>query len=235
MPEENFRLPGCSYDELVKIISAYGHLNKPAAPADVGKLTGMHPTDVSRNNAFLLALEILEGGKKKVTTSTGKSLASALEHEIPQEIRDKWREIAMASEFLQKLVSAVKIRKGMETSTLQSHVAYSAGQPKTPQVMAGARAVVEILMTAGLLREDEDGKVVTAPGDVLLESAAAKARPRISSDQQAKDLLHQGIPVTIQIQIQCAANEIEELVPKLRALLEEISTLNAPRKTRADE
>lgn len=164
MPEEKFRLPQSSYEELVKIIKAYGHINTPTAPAEVGRLAGMHETIVSANNAFLLAAGILEGGKKKVMTQRGKALATALEHELGDEIARNWREIVMGSEFLQRLVPAVKIRKGMERSTLQSHIAYSAGRPRSSRTMAGASAIVEMLGAAGLLQE-EDGKLVVAASD----------------------------------------------------------------------
>ena len=74
-----------------------------------------------------------------------------------------WRAVIESNDFLQKVVAAVRIRKGMDESSLESHVAYTAGQPKTPQVATGAGAVVEILKNAGLLKEEGGNLIATAP------------------------------------------------------------------------
>lgn len=246
MPEEKFRLPGSSYEELAKIIKGYGHLVSPVTPQEVGSLVGMHHTIVSRSNAFLVAIGVLEGGKKKRITDQGKSLRIALEHEISEQISRSWREIVMANEFLQKIVSAVKVRKGMEDSTLKSHVAYSAGQSKTGLVMTGAGAIIEILKLAGVLLE-EDGKLVTAVGEIPTPYEPSLPSTEFASRQEALSrksptgvldmppVVREGTAITIQIQIQCSANEVESLAPKLRALLKEISRPDSPGGTEADE
>ncbi len=98
MPDERFRLPGSSYGELVKVIRAYGTLSGAASLDEVSKLAAMHPTQISRNNGFLVAIGILEGGKNKVITSKGQDLARALDHEMPDEIRNHWRSRRRISE-----------------------------------------------------------------------------------------------------------------------------------------
>lgn len=249
MAEEKFRLPGSSYEELAKIIKAYAHLGGPATPGDVGQLAGAHLTIVSRNNAFLVAIGVLEGGKKKVITSKGKALGTALEHELADETALNWREIVMGNEFLQKVLSAVKIRKGMEQSTLVSHIAYSAGQPKNPNVMAGASAVIDILKVAKALRE-EDGKLVAVVSD---ETAAAgettqavterpPATPQISAGEGPNVVRtfvaptgQAGFSISFQIQIQCTPDNVESLAPKLRNLLKEISDFGVTSDPQSDK
>lgn len=249
MPEEKFRLPGSSYEELVKIIKAYGHVNAPATPGEVGTLAGTHLTIVSRNNAFLVAIGVLEGGKKKVITTKGKALGYALEHELAEEIAHNWRDIVGGNEFLQKIVSAVKIRKGMEQSTLQSHIAYSAGQPKNPSVMAGASAVIDILKVSGSLRE-ENGKLVVVASEqmtVPYEPSQPPTDTRQATNQSAAgaepSMAHNlaapagqaGVAISFQIQIQCSPDDVESLAPKLRSLLKEISEFGVTRKPQTDE
>jgi hypothetical protein len=56
MPDDGFRLPGSSYQELVRIIRAYGNLISEAAPSEVSRLAPMPETIVSRNNAFLVSI-----------------------------------------------------------------------------------------------------------------------------------------------------------------------------------
>jgi hypothetical protein len=233
VPEEGFKLPGSSYEELVKIIRAYENVGGDASPADVGKLIGMHETIVSRNNGFLLGIGVIQGGRKKAISEKGKELARALDHEMPDEITRGWRLIVTESDFLQKIVSAVRIRKGMEPATLQSHVAYSAGQRKTPTAMTGAGAVVDILRAAGALEEAE-GKLVVAEKRPPLEEPLAeeeeeeeladvpRIRRRVFEDVDASGG-RPSIRVDIQIQIQCGADEVKDLAPKIRTLIDEVS------------
>jgi hypothetical protein len=249
MPEEKFRLPGSSYEELVKIIKAYGHMNAPSAPGEVGRLAGTHMTIVSRNNAFLVAIGVIEGGKKKVITSKGKALGDALEHELADEIAQNWHEIVMGNEFLQKVLSAVKIRKGMEQSTLQSHIAYSAGQPKNQYVMAGASAVIDILKGAKSLKE-EDGKLVAVVSDQTTvpdqpaqpptgTPQATTQSPSGPGPSVARTFVaptgQAGVSISFQIQIQCSPDDVESLAPKLRSLLKEISEFGVTSNPKIDE
>jgi len=193
----------------------------------------MNETIISRNNAFLTSIGIIEGGKAKTITEKGRGLAMALQYNNAEEISNCWRSIITNSEFLQKMVTAVSIREGMEPAALQSHIAYSASEPKSPHVMAGAAAVLEILKVAGLVTE-QDGKLVaeaTAMHKMSLGSIRAipkeplKSAPLFLADTEKKKLNAQTSSqgISIQIQIQCTANEIEGLAPKLRALLKELS------------
>jgi hypothetical protein len=159
LTDEEFRLPLSSYDELVKIIRSYGHIDGEVPLPEIAKLAGLHTTIVSRNNAFLVAMGIVEAGQRKVITPLGKGLARALEHNIIDEVAKHWREVIAGNQFFQRLIAAVRIRRGMDEPTLQAHVAYSAGQKKSPGVMAGSAAIVEIMKVAGVLR-DENGKLV---------------------------------------------------------------------------
>ncbi len=124
---EEFPLPGSSYKELIKIIQGYGRIGTEASLADVAKLTAMNETGISANNRFLIAIGVVKTGKKKAITPIGAELATALEHNLPEEIAARWRAIIDATDFLQKVIAAVRIRKGMDESSLESHVAYSAG------------------------------------------------------------------------------------------------------------
>ncbi len=224
MAKEGFPLPRSSYDELVKIIEAYDVFNEPKGPADVASAAAMNPTELSRNNRFLVAIGVIEGGKKKIITEQGRALASALQYDIEGDVRDLWRAVADNSEFLQKVLSAVRIRKGMELTSLQSHVAYSAGQTKTKKVLTGAGAVVEILKAAGLLQE-EDGKLVAIGEEVSVDLGPPdrEAPKREGALVRKPEGVGETREVTIQIQIQCSPDDLDSLAPKLRNLLREIS------------
>ena len=230
MTEEAFRLPKSSYEELIKIIQAYGNSGQSATLDEVAQSGALEKTSISRNNAFLFSTGIIEGGKAKGITEIGLRLSRALQHNIADEISACWREIVAPNEFLQKMVTAVGIRGGMEDSALRSHIAYSAGEPRAGFVMAGAGAVIEILKVARLLRE-QDGKLTAdlSPAEGL-SAVSVRATLRASDKPQNPLTAGRAVPaspvttaVSIQIQIQCAAAEIDTLTPKLKALLKELS------------
>ncbi len=160
MSEDQIRLPQCSYEELVKIIKAYGRLPQPSNLEEASKLNGLHRTAISRNTGFLTGIGVLEGGAKKAATTEGKALARALEHEqgLPEAVKEAWEKITLKSDFLQKILTAITIRNGMDESTLEAHITYTAGQPKTKRNTTGARTIVDILKVGGLILV-KDGKI----------------------------------------------------------------------------
>ena len=239
MAERYFRLPGSPYEDLVKILVAYGTRDEASTTGDVGKLDSVHQSSVSRNNAFLTEIGVLQGETKKLITPRGRSLALALACKDHAEIRSNWRAIVAASEFLQNVVSAVKLREGMLYPTVQAYIAHAAGQPRNKPVMTGAGAIIEILKTAGLLKE-EAGELVApfekesepeaqpASADGSLPETPEAAEPVVSAtvSEAAATGSFTGNPATVSIhvQVRCTADEIEDLAPRLKTLLRELSS-----------
>jgi hypothetical protein len=232
MAEEKFKLPLSSYEELVKFIKAYSHVTKPTELGEISKMTGVSAPHVSKNVGFFVATGILEGGKLKMPTQIGRQLGHALEHEMPDEIRSSWRNIVQENEFLAKLLTAVKIRNGMDSQTLEAHIAYSAGQPKKPQFMTGARTVIDILRAAELIVES-DGKYLLKEISEISETqpdTSTEAVPIQECDnaiiQSERVLLpaksEQGYQINIQININCTPDDLSELGTKIKTLINEI-------------
>ena len=201
---------------------------------DVGKLDPVHPSSVRRNTALLVEIGDLQGESKKMVTRRGRELASALARKDRAEIRNNWRAIVAASEFLQNVVSAVKLREGMLYPTVQAYIAHAAGQPRNKPVMNGAAAIVEILKAAGMLREEAgelvaifdeqpkdippgNGSKTPETGQPVISATIGEALPA-GTDGRMRPA------VSIHVQVRCTADEIEELAPRLKALVRELST-----------
>ena len=232
MAEREFRLPGSPYEELVNIIVAYGTREDAARTGDVGKLDSVHQSSVSRNNAFLVEIGVLQGESRKIITRRGRELAAALARKDRAEIRTNWRAIVAASEFLQNVVSAVKLREGMLYPTVQAYIAHAAGQPRNKPVMNGAGAIVEILKAAGMLREEAGELVATfneQPQDTPRENGQPEKAPA-ESQAVISATVGESMPagmrptVSIHVQVRCTADEIDDLAPRLKALIRELST-----------
>lgn len=246
MAEEGFRLPGSGYEELLNIILAYGTRDGASNPGDVGKLDPAHQASATRNNAFLTGIGILRGGEKKLVTDRGRALARSLWRGTPEEARRQWREVVSTDEFLQNIVSAVKLRNGMSRNALLAYIANAARVPRNNPTMSGAAAVVEILKASGLLREDE-GRLIASFGEPPVpDDDLSEEPPSIPEDELGISVFPAEVPpqdtlaevsesvqldaarstearVVIQVQVRCTADEVEELGPKLRKLLEELS------------
>ncbi len=262
MAERQFRLPGSPYEELANIIVAYGTREEASRTGDVGKLDSVHQSSVSRTNGFLTEIGVLEGETKKLITPRGRSLALALARKDRGGIRSNWREVVASTEFLQNVVSAVKLREGMLFPTVQAYVAHAAGQPRNNPVMTGAGAIVEILKTAGLLKE-EAGELVAVfdedpetqefghdepeqddPGqDTPVETSPNEAPGGLPAGSELADSAGEAVStvvgveatggerapsVQIHLHVSCAPDEIEDLAPRLKALLRELSDQRAP-------
>ena len=225
MAQEKFKLPRSSYEELCKIIKAYGHLDKPASLEAVARPSGIGRSIVSANNTFLSAVEIIEGGKNKIATDKGRKLAQALEHDIPEGITSAWRAIVEGSDFLNKMILAVRIRKGMEIASLEAHIAYSAGEPKAKQVMTGARTVIDILRNSGLVKEEDDRiipeEITPAAEDIPAQEG--KPTPSITKVPTVEVSTPSGVSLHIELRINAKPSELEGLGEKLKILIENLS------------
>jgi len=244
MADDKFKLPSSSYEEITKIIKAYGHFSNPVGLLEVSKFIGMDPTSISRNTGFLIELGLLETGKKKVITSVGRELALALEHDMPEEIRGCLRKLVNENEFLSKLVAAIKIRNGMDEGTLQSHIAYSAGQPKSSKYMTGARTVIDILRASELVKES-DGKIAVIKTSDQEENSDAetevvRGRMAISERMLLPERPTVSMPVTtnvveactentqvkinINVTVDCSVEDLDGLGEKLNKIIRDVGS-----------
>ena len=234
--DSSFKLPASSLDEVFKVVQGYTNVGvgKKASLADISKNTGIHRTTVSKNVGFLLSLGILEGGRDKAITAVGSKLGLALMHEVPEEIESILSEIVSKDEFLKNILAAVRIRKGMDDSSLRAHIAYSAGQSKTGSTTTGTGAVVELLKRSGHLQE-EDGKLIVRSPIARTSSQAVAQESRVERIPSPAPLrtvtrtIEAASPfsISIKIEVQCGPNDLNDLGEKLRKVVDDFSNVGA--------
>jgi hypothetical protein len=234
MSDEKFKLPSSSYDELVKFIKAYSHVTKPTELNEISKLTGVTAQNISSNVGFFIATSILEGGKKKMATAVGQQLGHALEHGMIDEIRKSWRRVIEEDEFLNKLLTSVRIRNGMDSQTLEAHIAYSAGQPKKPKIMTGARTIIDILKAAELIIEVEGKYLIKDPNEVPETRTETTIQNKVTKQTQTSSQkivtppassisqTQQGIQINIQVNINCVPDDIPRLGNQIKSMIQDI-------------
>ena len=228
---ETFKLPASSMDEILKIIQAYAGEKEGATLSldDISQATGVPRTAVSANNGFLVQVGLITEGNKKSATEIGRSLGRAYISRIDYEIERIWKEIIAENDFLNRMISAVRIRNGMDRTSFLNHIIYSSGQKDNKQNHAGAGAIIEIMKSVSVLCET-DGKLTVCETNVpekkddtnnIKENVPVNKMQ--SSSQVPVSSFNIGSAITININIDCTVTEIDELTDKIQKLVKSIS------------
>ncbi len=221
----DFKLPGSSYDELVKMIKAYANAKKTTLE-ELSKLSGVPESNISRNSVFLISTGIIDE-KDRTATENGASLAKALEFDIAKEISDCWRTIAVQTEFIKKMLTALKIRNGMDEESFKTHIAYSSGQKSSNYVKIGALTLINILKIAGLISE-QDGKLQYERGDRDSDDGVSSNKERLANDAVSGDTLkaytnelkNKNVVVNINIEVKKA--DFPDIIDYIKKLIDSI-------------
>ncbi len=165
---EGFKLPVSSYDELMKVINAYGNMKVGISVSldELNKASGMGRTVLSKNNGFLIQVNLISRGSKKAPTELCKKLANAYSMGLLEEVSKIWRSIVEQDEFMSKMISVVNIKKGISKQDYIKHIVFASGCGNSPTYKAGASALVEVFKRAGLIDED-DGNIVIGGNPML--------------------------------------------------------------------
>lgn len=107
-------MPTSSYEELLKLIQAYADVKEGVALSldQVSQATGMPRTSVSKNNGFMVQIGLITEGSKKAATEIGRALGRAYLSKLDYEVERIWHEITAEVDFLNRMISAVRIRNG---------------------------------------------------------------------------------------------------------------------------
>lgn len=128
---------------------------------------------------------------KKSATELGKKLGRALDHKQDADAHSYWKEAVQTNEKVAGLVTTVRIKGGMTESEFSAHVLYVSGQKNNAGNKTGARCVVDVLIAANLLQE-ENGKLVVSSAPVketpadLNPSIPASAQPTTQENGNGK-------------------------------------------------
>ncbi len=228
---ENYKLPGSSYEEFVKIVKAYstGKVGIPMSLDTVAQTTGMDKTIVSRNNGFLVQIGLISEGNKKSPTQEGIDLGRAYTLKMEDQVAYVWRNIINNDEFLSRMLSAIKIRNGMEKTSFINHILYSSGSSNNNSTRAGASTIVEIYKIAGLVNES-DGKIEAVDDENIEDVSVAETEAQkpctetittpVTTIQLPQSKLNGNISININIDVK--VDELDVLSEKIKTLIESL-------------
>lgn len=158
---EIYKLPVSSYEELVKVIRAYGNckVGVPVSLDDLVKSSGMSRTVLSKNNGFLKQMNLITEGSKKAPTELCVKLSKAYSMNLHEQVNYLWRQMVEQDEFISSMISVISVKGGMPKNEYANHIMYASGCGQAGTYRAGAGAVIDILKMLGAVKE-EDGKIM---------------------------------------------------------------------------
>lgn len=169
---QKLSLPGSGYDQLSKILHAYALCGeKPATLDEVAAKAAMNATIVSRNNGFLVSLNLLTGGKAKTLTAAGKDLALALGHDLEEDAALAWRRAILDAPAAKPILDMLRVQKTVAVDALPARIAATLGQPDSAATKTGTNTLIEILRHAALIKEAE-GKITLLDASTKPEEKA---------------------------------------------------------------
>ncbi len=162
---EIYKLPGSSYEELVKIIKAYSFGKSGVAISldELVQATGMSKPVISRNNGFLVQIKLISEGNKKAPTELCKQMGKAYELNMSEQIQNCWNQIIDNDEFLSRMLSAIQIKGKMSKLEFVNHIVFSSTAGNSNSARAGAGAIIEIFKMLSLV-EEKEGTLVIGTG-----------------------------------------------------------------------
>lgn len=240
-----FGLPGVSFARIKEILKGYGG-GDPAKTKTVGEVATIVTVDassVSRNSKFFLGTGLLSGGKERSLTERGRRLFDALSVQDDAASRKCWREVVYETRFLRDRLTTLQLKESMRKDKLVDVILSAPGVKATNSTRAGAHAIVEIMMEAGVIRKESGNKVAAVPeseldgpvartpehttDELVPRSGAGSGKAPVPVDLgQARTTGEAGLvvpTVTINLQLHLPETENHEIYKKLfRALREEL-------------
>ena len=218
-------LPGSGYDVISKILHAYALCGNSLVSLDeVASKAGMAKTLVSKNNGFLSSMGLISGGKSKILTDQGRTLAIALGHDLDEDISQAWKKIILESPAMKAVLDMIQVQKAITVNALPAKIASTLGAPDSPMTRTGTNTLVEILKKSGLLIES-DGKYsiiaevpkpitpietepLAAPGPLLKNDSLSTTRPQPGQESPVSKISgHFPIHVNIELHLPASSEQ----------------------------
>jgi len=222
---------------ILKAMNRQGGAGTPMTLKQVAQTAGLTPRTVSGNNKFLISTGLVtRSGNNFYLTERGAQLALALEYDDVEDVGRAWRSVAIENEFFKRVLDALDLNRGMTEEEFALHIARAAGAPtKDETYLAGGRAIVQIMLEAGLASQEEKGEKLQVTADYRDIRTAAwtggpvageEPEPLESAPSQKVGLgtPHQGMILNVNVTVTPAttAEEIEGLAARIKELREKL-------------
>lgn len=226
-----FQLPGSGYEAITKILHAYILCGEGKATlSDVSKKSGINPTNVSRNNAFLVGVGILENGRDKALTSDGRNLAIAISNNVVPDIRSFWNKILINTPEVKSVLDMIKVQKSISKDELPGKVASTLEVVLTKN-KTGINTLIELFEKAELIElregsyyfqtnQEEPISIIEDPKEITTHPTRSEPEEEHKiNNQKSKTSIH--IDLNIHISPESSSEQIDQIMKSIAKHLKE--------------
>lgn len=216
---------GVSYEHCLKVLTGYYEakaFKKPITQKKLATLMGIDPSGISRAVGFLRAAGFLakEGSLFRLTDLSIDYLKN-LSWGLEEQTQKKLREILLDYELTQRVLSFIRLQKNVSMDEIIKRIAIFADKPHDSKWLTGAKAFLDFLLTAEILKE-EDGILSIAqirPSEEMpeLESPEVRVQEPYTSVETGRSIRYSEIPIQLSIPIS-PDTPTEEIVRILKAV-----------------
>jgi len=196
----------------------------------------MDQTLVSRNNAFLAAVGLIESesrGRWRLTDS-GIIVAQAFEYDAAEELQIALSSTLRANDFIQGILTLVRTRGGVEESQLVPQIARMAGTPRKTEFLTGSRTLLELMLAAGLVvieggvfrlgsRPESRTGWIDEPG---ADDTTQSAEPALSRTSAIARTAHVVINLNLSADDLESDERVQALTARIRRLLDSVEQMS---------
>jgi hypothetical protein len=178
-----------------------------------------------------MQLAFISEGNKKSLTQLGSDLGRAYSLNMNEEITRIWRNAIEADEFLNRMLSAIRIRNGLEKTEFVNHILYSSGSSANNNNRTGANTIIEIYKVAQLVAED-DGKIT--PLEARKEDAEIRKTDTTPGSDIPSEIVSMPVHtiaksrmnISIHINLNVTLEDFDVLPQKIKALINSLDEEN---------
>lgn len=210
-------------EALTRIIVAYyraGADEQGVSYEDVGQLANVAMSNVRRNAPFFAYIGLLEGDRPILRlTNLGKNYAQALNWGRIKEAGDILGKELKNNDLVLKILGYVDINKPVTKNDLVSRIAMISNVANEPRYRTGINGLIDMLVSANLLKETEDG-IVTSEKKITITADAVlvKKEPPPKVSVQVSE-----IPIQININMDASTVDSERLKQIIQTIKEVLS------------
>ncbi|MEI0493415.1 hypothetical protein R4J17_13350 [Brachyspira intermedia] len=185
-----FKLPTITYEQLKKIIMNSDKRDKNTIidREELSKLTSINSDTISRNNAFLYSIGLIEKNEnnKYIITEKGVKLAKAYKQQNDFQIQKMWVQIIKNNEELSDFMYSQEYKKNLDISDFLTTIINCFPNQNINYSKIGANTLLEIF---------KDAKLLNIQNETILEFYNIDDTYKIISEEVKNDLENKSMPI----------------------------------------
>ena len=153
---KHFNLPTSNYEIRCRIIGACAQFQDRLIFSKISGICQFDPVIILGNIGFLVSVGIVQGGMSKSLTQNGRSLASAININDLENIKECWNRIFSECARTKSITTHLAINQRIPKNFVIPRISLALGINPNPQNSARMYQLMDIFEKIGILQNDDD-------------------------------------------------------------------------------